>query len=88
MRAVTIDGKEIVVCHTKDGLFALDNECSHAWARMCEGRLRGERLICPLHGASFNVRDGRVLAPPATKPLGMHRASLVGDQIEVILGPI
>lgn len=88
MRAVTIDGHEVVVCHTKDGFFALDNECTHAAARMCEGRLRGDRLICPLHGASFDVRDGRALAAPASKPLAKHRALLVGEQIEVLLGPV
>ena len=61
------------MCHTKSGVFALDNICSHAYARMSEGRLRGTRLICPLHGASFDVRDGRVLGPPATQPLAATR---------------
>lgn len=86
MRACTIDGREIVVCHTRHGLFALDNICSHALARMCEGRLRGVRLICPLHGASFDVRDGRVLGAPATRPLAHHAVRVAGDSIEVSTG--
>jgi nitrite reductase/ring-hydroxylating ferredoxin subunit len=69
MRAVMLGERELLVCHTKDGVFAVDNVCSHAYARLCEGRLRGTRLICPLHGASFDVRDGRVLGPPAARPL-------------------
>lgn len=83
MRACTLDGREIVVCRTKQGLFAVDNICSHAHARMCEGRLRGSRLICPLHGASFDVRDGRVLGAPATRPLVSHEVRVHGDAIEV-----
>ena len=72
MRAVTIGGRELLVCHTREGVFAVDNICSHAYARLCEGRLRGTRLICPLHGASFDVRltEGRVeLSPVAPVPV-------------------
>jgi len=83
LRACTIDGRELVVCHSKDGLYALDNICTHAYARLCEGRLRGVRLVCPLHGASFDVRDGRVLGAPASKPLITHGVRVVEGQVEV-----
>ncbi|MEZ5498759.1 MAG: non-heme iron oxygenase ferredoxin subunit [Steroidobacteraceae bacterium] len=85
MRAVAIDSREIVLCHSKAGVHALDNICTHALARMNEGRLRGLRLICPLHGASFDVRDGRVLGAPATKPLACHRLRIIDGMIEVAL---
>ena len=62
-------GREILVCRTKEGVFAVDNICSHAHARLSEGRLRGYRAICPLHGAAFDVRTGAVLGAPATRPL-------------------
>ncbi len=85
MRACLIRDREILLCHTKEGLFALDNICTHAHARMNEGRLRGVRLICPLHGASFDVRDGRVLAAPATQPLTHHSVRVVDDFVEVAI---
>ena len=87
MRSCRVGGREIVVCHTKAGIFALDNICTHAYARLDEGRLRGTRLICPLHGASFDVRDGRVLGAPATRPLATHTVSVIGDRIEISLSP-
>jgi nitrite reductase/ring-hydroxylating ferredoxin subunit len=87
MRAVMMGDREILLCHTKEGVFALDNVCSHAYARMHEGRLRGVRLICPLHGASFDVRDGRVLAPPATQSLVHHAVRITAGVIEVALAP-
>ena len=83
MRAVKIGERELVVCHTKDGLFAVDNVCSHAYARLCEGRLRGTRLICPLHGASFDVRDGRVLGPPAAQPLAAFAVRVQDGMVEL-----
>jgi 3-phenylpropionate/trans-cinnamate dioxygenase ferredoxin subunit len=85
MRGAVVDGRDVVVVHSKDGWFALDNICSHAYAKMDEGRLRGCRLICPLHGASFDVRDGSVLGAPATVPIRTHRLRLTGDDVEVAL---
>lgn len=85
MRSVEVAGRDILVCHSKQGWFALDNVCTHAYARLHEGRLRGCRLICPLHGASFDVRDGSVLGPPAAAPLKAHRLRIEGGRVEVEL---
>jgi nitrite reductase/ring-hydroxylating ferredoxin subunit len=87
MQARVLEGREIVICHTREGVFALDNICTHAHARMCEGRLRATRLVCPLHGASFDIRDGRVLGQPATVPLAAHQVRIVNGTIEVSLNP-
>jgi nitrite reductase/ring-hydroxylating ferredoxin subunit len=84
-QAVALGGREIIVCHTREGWHALDNICSHAHARMSEGRLRGFRLICPLHGASFDCRTGAVLGAPAITPLKSYPVRVVGDQIEIAL---
>jgi nitrite reductase/ring-hydroxylating ferredoxin subunit len=88
MQTRMLEGREIVICHTREGVFALDNICTHAHARMCEGRLRATRLVCPLHGASFDIRDGRVLGPPATVPLATHQVRVVNGAIEVSLSPV
>lgn len=85
MKDAVVDGHDVVVCRTKDGLHALDNICTHAYAKMHEGRLRGVRLICPLHGASFDCRTGAVLGAPATVPLKKHAVREVDGLIEVAL---
>ncbi len=85
MRGVTVDGREIIVCHTKEGWYALDNVCTHAYARMSEGRLRGTRLICPLHGASFDCRTGAVLGAPAIVALKSYPVRCLEEQVEVAI---
>ena len=88
MQPCEVGGREIVVCHVKGGgVHALDNVCTHAFARMSEGRLRGVRLICPLHGASFDVRNGSVLGAPATRPLVAHTVRVVDGAVEVAVDP-
>jgi nitrite reductase/ring-hydroxylating ferredoxin subunit len=84
MRCVAVGATQILVCHTRDGLHAVDNVCTHAYARLDEGRLRGHRLICPLHGASFDARTGAVLGAPATQALRTYPVRVRDGQIEVL----
>jgi nitrite reductase/ring-hydroxylating ferredoxin subunit len=83
MRACEMGDREVVLCRTREGVFALNNICTHAEARMSEGRLRGTRLVCPLHGAAFDIRDGRPLSGPALQPLAVHPVQVVNGIIEV-----
>jgi 3-phenylpropionate/trans-cinnamate dioxygenase ferredoxin subunit len=85
MRCAEVDGHAVVICRIRDGLHAVDAVCTHAYSRLDEGRLRGHRLICPLHGASFDVRNGAVLGAPATEPLRCHEARSLDGYIEVRL---
>jgi 3-phenylpropionate/trans-cinnamate dioxygenase ferredoxin subunit len=87
MRSCKLGEREIVVCHTKDGVFALDNTCTHAMARMSEGHLKGTRIICPLHGATFDVRTGRVLGGPTGIPLPSFATRVIDGVVQVALPP-
>lgn len=81
----TVDGAALVICRFRDGYFALENQCSHAQSTFDEGRMRGYRLMCPLHGATFDIRDGSVTGLPATQPIRCYPLRVVDDMIEVDL---
>lgn len=59
----------IVVCRVAGELHAVVDNCSHREAKLSEGRLRGNLLTCPLHGAQFDVRTGNHQGPPASVPV-------------------
>jgi 3-phenylpropionate/trans-cinnamate dioxygenase ferredoxin subunit len=83
MRVVHVEQRSVLLCHTKEGWYALDDICTHAYAKLNEGRLRGHRLICPLHGASFDCRSGAVLGAPAIQPLKTYQVRCVGNTVEI-----
>lgn len=56
---------EVMVCRVRGRLYAVEDLCSHADAPLSEGQLVGYEVICPLHGAQFDVRDGAHKSPPA-----------------------
>jgi hypothetical protein len=85
-----LDGVPVLVVHGKDGtLHAVHNICTHAYARMDEGRLRGNRLICPLpvpaaHRcvSALGVRCWSL--PPSTGDTGSMSASSCRDRAALV----
>ncbi|MEP1470845.1 MAG: non-heme iron oxygenase ferredoxin subunit [Halieaceae bacterium] len=81
IQCVEFDDREVLICHTAEGVFAVDNLCSHAEARLSDGRLKGLKIFCPLHGGSFDVRDGSALTRPAMTALASYPVRVEGDDI-------
>ena len=76
----------IVVCRVGGQLYALDDNCSHADTPLSEGRLRGYAITCPLHGASFDVRDGSHSGPPAWEGVASHQVEETDGVAVVVMG--
>lgn len=67
MKAVTLNGRDIVLCNCAGAFYAVERACGHAGARLERGALTGWILTCPLHYAQFDVRTGEALSGPAPK---------------------
>lgn len=80
-----LDGQSIAVARVKGEFYAVINKCSHAEQTFENGRVRGYKLICPLHGAIFDIRDGSVLSPPAFNPIKTYPLKIEGEEIHIDL---
>ncbi len=80
-----IGGQPVAVYRIGDAFYATAAICTHAEADLTEGRLEGTRVVCPLHGARFDVISGRVLSPPASRPLRTFATRVAGGRVEVDL---
>lgn len=80
---VKVASREIAIYDCDGTLYATDNICTHAYAKLSQGWLDGKAIECPLHGARFDVRSGKVLAPPANEELKTYRVRVLEGQIEV-----
>jgi 3-phenylpropionate/trans-cinnamate dioxygenase ferredoxin subunit len=80
-----VEGTAVVVCRFKDEYFAIENRCSHALSTFEDGRMRGYRMMCPLHGAAFDIRDGSALSLPAKQPIRSFPLRTVDGMIEIDL---
>ncbi len=57
-RAFDIGGQSILIARTAHGVFAIDNQCSHALQPLEGGKMKAVHIFCPLHGVRFDLRDG------------------------------
>lgn len=64
-RVANVDGVAVVVFNIDGDYCAIENTCSHDDGELASGELLGEEIVCPRHGARFNLRTGAVTAPPA-----------------------
>ncbi|MBV9271679.1 MAG: non-heme iron oxygenase ferredoxin subunit [Candidatus Eremiobacteraeota bacterium] len=82
-KRVVVKGIEILLCNVDGELYAIEDVCTHDGGPLDQGELEGCRVVCPRHGANFDVRTGEALTLPAVVPLGTFSVSIDGDDVSV-----
>ena len=78
-----LDGQAIVLFNLAGALYAIADTCSHDHGPLGDGELDGHAVICPRHGARFDVRSGKALTFPAVVDIPAYPVRVVGEMIEV-----
>jgi 3-phenylpropionate/trans-cinnamate dioxygenase ferredoxin component len=78
----------IAVYRLIDGYYATEDNCSHAQASLAAGDIDLEEcsVECPYHGSLFDIRSGRVLSLPASRPIKTYPVKVVDDEVLVEVG--
>jgi nitrite reductase/ring-hydroxylating ferredoxin subunit len=73
---VTVDDSVVLLLKADDQMFAIGNQCTHQGAGLDRGviKIAGSvrTVTCPAHGSTFNLETGKVMRPPATKPVPVY----------------
>ena len=80
---VEVDDRVVVLLRVAGEVFALDDVCTHDGGPLSEGELEDHTIACPRHGAKFDIRDGRALTMPATRPTVAHQVKIEGGEVFV-----
>jgi nitrite reductase/ring-hydroxylating ferredoxin subunit len=70
MKAVTLEGQELVVCNSNGTFFAVERRCGHMNAPLEMGTLDGTIVTCPMHCAQFDLPSGAALCGPMPRAPG------------------
>jgi 3-phenylpropionate/trans-cinnamate dioxygenase ferredoxin subunit len=77
-------GDEPIVLFNIDGqLYAIADICTHDGGPLGDGKLEGCEVICPRHGARFDVRNGKVTRLPAVKNAPAYPVRVLDGKIEI-----
>jgi 3-phenylpropionate/trans-cinnamate dioxygenase ferredoxin subunit len=82
-KLVEADGIEVILCNTRDTIYAVRNLCSHAHEKLDCGKMKNGWISCPVHGARFSLETGEPMNPPATMPVTVYEVRVTEGTIEV-----
>lgn len=77
------DGTPVAVFNVGGRFFAIEDICSHEAETLSYGKVEGEEIVCPLHGARFSLATGAALSPPAYEPVAIFPVRIDGGIVQV-----
>jgi 3-phenylpropionate/trans-cinnamate dioxygenase ferredoxin subunit len=80
---VEIENIPIVIFNIAGELFAIGDVCTHDSGPLGDGLLEGYNIVCPRHGAEFDVRTGKVLMLPAVVDIPAYPIKVEDGNIQV-----
>ena len=78
-----IEGRPIVIFNIAGQLFAVGDVCTHDDGPLGDGDLEGYNIVCPRHGAEFDVRTGKVMQMPAVVDIPAYPVKVAEGMIHV-----
>ncbi|RKE21688.1 non-heme iron oxygenase ferredoxin subunit [Streptomyces sp. TLI_171] len=82
-KKVELNGVPVAIVRTDEGVFAINDICSHANVSLSEGEVEDCMIECWLHGSSFDLRTGKPSGLPATRPVAVYPVKIEGDDVLV-----
>ena len=82
-KKVEVDGVEVLLCNCDGTIYAIEDVCTHDGGPLDQGELFDCKIMCPRHGALFDVATGAALTLPAVVALPTYQVRLEGDDIFV-----
>jgi 3-phenylpropionate/trans-cinnamate dioxygenase ferredoxin component len=80
---VDIGDTPIVIFNIAGKLYAIGDVCTHDDGPLGDGDIEGFNVICPRHGAEFDVRTGKVTSMPAVVDIPAYPVRVVDGVIEI-----
>jgi len=78
-----IDANNIVIINLAGHYFAVNDVCTHDDGPLGDGELDGYEIVCPRHGARFDIRSGKVTALPAVVDIPAYPVRISNGMIEL-----
>ncbi len=77
---VWYENEEVGLINLDGKYYAISDICTHDSGPLMDGELEGECIICPRHGAKFNVITGEETMP-AYEPVPLYDVRIEGEDI-------
>lgn len=80
---IEIGDEAVVLFNIAGDFYAISDVCTHDGGPLGEGEVEDHQIICPRHGARFDLKTGEVLSLPAVRGVPSYPVRVVDGQIEI-----
>ena len=80
---IEVEGRSIVIFNLAGKLYAIGDVCSHDNGPVGDGEIEEQWIICPRHGARFDIRTGKATSLPAVVDIPSYPVRVAGGMIEI-----
>ncbi|RIK41185.1 MAG: biphenyl 2,3-dioxygenase [Chloroflexi bacterium] len=81
-KLVEIDDVRVALFNVEGQIYAIEDVCTHDGGPLVEGEIvNGHEVICPRHGARFDIRTGAALSLPAFEPTNTYAVRIEGQDV-------
>jgi len=80
-KSIFIDDVPVLLLRIGEQYFAVEDVCSHDGQPLTDGPVTGFEIVCPRHGARFDVRTGKPTRMPATEAISVYEVEVRADGI-------
>ena len=78
-----VEDRKIAVFRLEDAFYAIEDICTHDGGPLAEGEIEDDQVICPRHGARFNIKTGAALTMPAVTPVESYPVRVEGNELYI-----
>ena len=82
-RSVTVDGIQIALFRSRGEIRAIDGLCPHSGGPLALGNCTDGIVVCPWHGARFELRSGNLIEGPTCRGVSTYETRLVEGRVQV-----
>lgn len=80
---IEIDDLYVVIFNLAGQFYAIADVCTHDDGPLGDGEIEGEEVVCPRHGAHFDLRTGKALSLPAVEDIPAYPVRVENGKIFV-----
>ena len=74
--SVFVDDIPALAVRVGDEYFVIEDVCSHDGQPLANGEIADGAIMCPRHGAKFDLKTGAALCMPATQPIRTFKVEI------------
>jgi 3-phenylpropionate/trans-cinnamate dioxygenase ferredoxin subunit len=80
---IELAGRSVVIFNLAGKLFAIGDVCTHDQGPVGDGEIEEAEIICPRHGARFDIRTGKATSLPAVVDIPAYPVRVMDGMIEI-----